>query len=65
MQVTCVRQGVNHAVVAVGWGVQNGTNYWVIRNSWGTGWGQKGYIFMQRGVNLCRVEEYPYYVTPL
>ena len=63
--VVCNNQSVNHAVVAVGWGVQNGTNYWVIRNSWGTNWGQKGYIFMQRGVNLCCVEESPYHVTPL
>ena len=33
-------------------------NYWqIIRNQWGTGWGQGGYIYIQRGVNLCRIEE--------
>jgi len=37
---------LNHAVVAVGYGYDTNTklNYFLIRNSWGTGWGEKGYI---------------------
>jgi C1A family cysteine protease len=35
---------INHAVTAVGYGVENGKTYFIIRNSWGTGWGEAGYI---------------------
>ena len=34
---------INHAMTIVGYGVEAGKNYLVIRNSWGTWWGEKGY----------------------
>ena len=34
---------VDHAVTAIGYGTDNGKNYWLIRNSWGTDWGEGGY----------------------
>ncbi|CAN1136343.1 Thiol protease aleurain, partial [Linum perenne] len=46
---------VNHAVLAVGYGVENGVPYWLIKNSWGADWGDSGYFKMEMGKNMCGV----------
>ncbi|KAL6656091.1 hypothetical protein ACP70R_006917 [Stipagrostis hirtigluma subsp. patula] len=46
---------VNHAVLAVGYGVENGVPYWLIKNSWGADWGDHGYFKMEMGKNMCGV----------
>lgn len=46
----------NHAVVIVGTGVQDGLSYWLIRNSWGTSWGESGYVkvaITESGYGIC------------
>jgi C1A family cysteine protease len=46
----------NHAVAIVGWGTTaSGEDYWIVRNSWGSSWGQGGYFLMERGTNMCCV----------
>jgi KDEL-tailed cysteine endopeptidase len=48
---------VNHAVVAVGFGNADGKDYWLVRNSWGTGWGEGGYVRIAAvdGPGICGI----------
>jgi len=50
---------IDHAVVAVGYG----SNYYIVRNSWGTGWGEAGYIRIgiTEGLGTCGINQYVYY----
>jgi len=54
---------INHGVVLVGYGSMNGKDYWIIRNSWGAGWGASGYALIERGVDMCRIESFAAYVV--
>nr|CDJ88569.1 Peptidase C1A domain containing protein [Haemonchus contortus] len=46
-----------HAVRIIGWGKENGTDYWLIANSWHDDWGENGYFRMIRGINDCGIEQ--------
>jgi cathepsin B len=46
-----------HAVKIIGYGVENGTKYWLVVNSWNEGWGDKGLFKIARGGNECGIEE--------
>jgi KDEL-tailed cysteine endopeptidase len=49
-------QRLDHGVLAVGYGVDNGTPYWKVKNSWGPTWGENGYIrILKSDDDLCGV----------
>lgn len=50
-------QQVNHAVLATGFGTEDGKKYWNVKNSWGSNWGNQGYFKIQRDVNMCAVAQ--------
>lgn len=58
-QHTMCSNDIDHAVTIVGYT----EDAWIVKNSWGTDWGEDGYIYLERGHNTCGVAEYVTYIT--
>lgn len=54
---------LDHGVLAVGYGTDGSNDYWKVKNSWGSSWGEKGYIRMERGADCCGIAMQPCYPT--
>ena len=53
---------LNHVVVLMGYGVENGTKYWLVRNSWSPAWGENCYIRIVRSdddESVCGIDDTP------
>ena len=50
----CPVSGINHAVLIVGYG----PDYWIVKNSWGSNWGESGYFRIKKGKSTCGINYY-------
>ena len=62
---TACGTNLDHAVGMVGYGSENGTEYWIMRNSCGSTWGDKGYMKLKivNGAGICGSQQSVYTVT--
>jgi len=52
----CSSSAINHGMLVVGYGTSYGSDFWTAKNSWGTSWGEEGYIYFSRNMdNNCGI----------
>ena len=51
----CPKSGINHSGLLVGYGTENGIDYWIVKNSLGRSWGESGYFRIRRGKGTCGI----------
>nr|BAK55649.1 cathepsin O [Oplegnathus fasciatus] len=57
IQHHCSSQWSNHAVLVVGYNTTGDIPYWIVQNSWGTTWGNEGYVYIKIGGNVCGIAD--------
>ena len=57
INITRCSKNIDHSALAGGYGTDNATglDYYIVKNSRGTGWGEGGYFRIARGVNMCGI----------
>lgn len=58
-------QYINHSILVVGWGEEDGVKFWICRNSYGPSWGEKGHFRVRRGLNDFGIESEPSFYNPV
>lgn len=62
IQHHCTDTDINHAVQITGYDFNGNIWYWIVRNSWGSSYGDNGYLYIKMGDNLCGVANSPSFV---
>ncbi|CAL6010736.1 Cathepsin_L [Hexamita inflata] len=62
--VNCIQKYMDHQITFVGYGKKNGVDVWVVRNSWGSGWGAGGNFYVPIGSNAFCIETTALTVIP-
>ncbi|XP_029962972.1 cathepsin O [Salarias fasciatus] len=57
IQHHCSSHYSNHAVLVVGYDTTGNIPYWIVQNSWGTTWGNQGYVYIKMGGNICGIAD--------
>lgn len=57
IQFHCSSHWSNHAVLIIGYDTTGDIPYWIVQNSWGTTWGDEGYVYIKIGGNVCGIAD--------